>query len=87
MSKLYINGSGCYDPTAFNAISHADNNILNIDKEKDFIRDIFKVCRTYNIVIDGDINIYDRDTGKDLKTIRIYKRKEKGEESGESNRQ
>lgn len=80
MNKLYNNASGCYDPTAFRAITNVDNSNFDSEKTKKFVRDIFKVCRLYNICVDGELNITDRKTGRLLRRITLYKRKEKGEE-------
>lgn len=80
MSKLYKNGSGCYDPTAFNAIVNASKKDEGFDngKTRRFVKDIFIVCKSYNVFIDGEVDIMDRKTGKFLRKISMNKKK--GEE-------
>lgn len=86
MSKLYKNASGCYDPTAYNAILNVANKDFDDEKTNNFIKDIFKVCKKYHICIDGELNIYDWYTGEKFRKLIVYKRKEKGEEDGTSSR-
>ncbi len=73
--NLRKNGSGYYDPTAYQAIMNADRDDENIDRDDENIdRDdenfhkllftIFNLCELSGFRIEGRIVLVDKETGK-----------------------
>lgn len=58
---LNRNQSGCYDPTACEAISHADKEKKKLTKTMETIRNI---CDIAGFKIEGRIVLVDKKTGK-----------------------
>lgn len=55
------NGSGCVDPTAYNAIKNTEEEI---ERYGHVIHTIHMVCKAHGFSVDGRIQIKDERTGK-----------------------
>lgn len=69
--NLRFNGSGCYDPTAYKAITNVikETNIkANIkaenEKFQEFLHELFDLCDDYGFHLEERIVVRDRKSGK-----------------------
>lgn len=60
MNKDKINGSGCYDPTAYEALK----NINDEKRVNQLIKTIFYIVNLAGFRVDGRIVLQDKKTGK-----------------------
>lgn len=61
MDDLKINGSGCYDPTAWKAIKKIDEENK---RYHDLLNHIFYICKLAGFAVEGRIVFRDKKTGK-----------------------
>lgn len=65
MSKDFRrNGSGCYDPTAYEAIKHVDKESKEEKKFRSFIGCILRICELSGYHLEERIVVKDKATGK-----------------------
>lgn len=58
---LRRNASGCFDPTAYQAIKNIDRENENFHK---LLHTIFEIVDSYDFEVEGRIILRDRNTGK-----------------------
>ena len=59
------NASGYYDPTAYAAITHVDNEAAKTDvRFYKLLHTIFHVCELAGFVVEGRITLKDKKTGR-----------------------
>lgn len=61
MNEVKKNGSGYYDPTAFEAIKHIDSESERFRK---LLETIFKICELSDFHVEDRIVVKDKRTGK-----------------------
>jgi hypothetical protein len=69
--SLKTNFSGYNDPTAYEAIIHAD--LIEDEKVRSLFKDIFEVCKRHGVYINGNITIEERNSGKKAKRVLRYR--------------
>lgn len=61
---LSVNGSGCYDPTAYKAIKNVDNDEDDGARFYMLLDTIFNICELSGFHLEGRIEVKDKKTGR-----------------------
>lgn len=67
-NELKRNGSGYYDPTAYEAIKHTENKERSFDKSDEkfykLLNSIFDICELAGFHVENRIVLKEKETGK-----------------------